>query len=132
MIHADLIGRPFAYGGRGPEAYDCYGLVMEMWRRVHGTELPDYGSPEKLALISLHMHRAAGRDWVRVDDFTPGSVVLFRVEGFGAHVGFVLPYRRFLHAWHETGGVTREALDTADWRERRIGCYRFAGPDASI
>ena len=40
-IVADLVGRPFFDGGRGPGAFDCWGLCMEAFRRF-GYELPEY------------------------------------------------------------------------------------------
>ena len=30
----DLVGKPFLHCGRGPDAYDCFGLVLEVLRRV--------------------------------------------------------------------------------------------------
>lgn len=37
----DLLGLPFADGGRGPDSYDCWGIVREVYRR-YGVTLPDY------------------------------------------------------------------------------------------
>lgn len=36
------IGLPYAEGARGPEAYDCYGLVAEVFRAAKGIVLPDW------------------------------------------------------------------------------------------
>lgn len=33
----DLIGKKYLHNGRGPEAYDCYGLVIEIARRMGKT-----------------------------------------------------------------------------------------------
>ena len=41
----DLIGRPWRLGGRGPDAYDCWGLVREVLQRMRpGLPLPDWAS----------------------------------------------------------------------------------------
>lgn len=37
----DLIGKPYVHGARGPDAFDCWGLCMEICGRG-GWELPDY------------------------------------------------------------------------------------------
>lgn len=36
------IGLPYAEGARGPEAYDCYGLVAAVFRAARGVVLPDW------------------------------------------------------------------------------------------
>ena len=38
---ADLVGQPFKEGARGPNEFDCWGLVREVAKRS-GTELPDF------------------------------------------------------------------------------------------
>lgn len=105
--YMDLLGLPFVRGGRGPDAYDCYGLVKEMFKRA-GKEVPDFASPGTLeeieALIADNHHH-----WRRVPIGTAGAALSFRVEGYGAHVGYMLSNDRFLHAWEPTG-VTTERL----------------------
>jgi len=39
----DLIGKPHVLGARGPDAYDCWGLCVEVYARA-GVRLPDYGA----------------------------------------------------------------------------------------
>jgi cell wall-associated NlpC family hydrolase len=39
----DLIGMPHVLGARGPDAYDCWGLCVEVYSRA-GVRLPDYGA----------------------------------------------------------------------------------------
>ena len=36
------IGLPYREGARGPDAYDCYGLVAEVYRACRGIQLPDW------------------------------------------------------------------------------------------
>ena len=43
----DLIGKPWRLGARGPDAYDCWGLVREVMQRMRpGLPLPDWASDE--------------------------------------------------------------------------------------
>jgi cell wall-associated NlpC family hydrolase len=104
--YIDLLGKPFERGARGPNSYDCYGLAIEMFRRA-GIVVPDFTSPgtneEVAALISANEAR-----WQRVPMGTPMSLVTFRLEGVGAHVGVCLGSDRFIHAIE--GGVTAPRL----------------------
>lgn len=38
----DLVGRKYALGGRGPDAFDCWGLLMHVFRDQRGIDLPDW------------------------------------------------------------------------------------------
>lgn len=38
----DYIGLPYREAARGPDAYDCYGLVAAVFRAARGVELPDW------------------------------------------------------------------------------------------
>ncbi len=111
--YMDLLGLPFERGGRGPHAFDCYGLVVEMFRRA-GCVVPDFESPGTLEEIEDLVASASAR-WRRVPIGTPGAVVTFRVDGYGAHVGYALGGDRFLHAWDATG-VTTERLSGSGFK----------------
>jgi cell wall-associated NlpC family hydrolase len=45
ITYVDLIGTPFRRGARGPDEFDCYGLVKFLIERATGREVPDYQSP---------------------------------------------------------------------------------------
>ena len=45
MTLDDFVGLPYAEGARGPDAYDCYGLVAAVFRVLRGVELPDWYQP---------------------------------------------------------------------------------------
>lgn len=132
--YQDLIGVSFAYGGRGPATYDCYGLVMECHRRM-GVTIPDYRSPEVLRDIAAMIDAEKYR-WRQVatkpDDglipmsvMEPGRVLEIRVNGLACHVGFIHRPHKFLHTWEDSGGVV--ANDVHDWRSRVLGVYEYSG-----
>jgi cell wall-associated NlpC family hydrolase len=54
-LYADLLGKPFADGGRGPDSFDCVGLAIEVQRR-RGLDIPDFVSSQ----AELHRQMAAG------------------------------------------------------------------------
>jgi cell wall-associated NlpC family hydrolase len=120
----DLIGVPFAWNGRGPDAFDCYGLVMHLFRTEQGVTLPDFGEsrPTTQAETALLMQNSLPR-WTRLDGPERGCVVYMRIHGAGSHVGYVIDPRRFIHVWQDSGGVCIERL--GDWQRRVVGYYRF-------
>ena len=119
--YADLIGVPFEYGGRGPEAYDCYGLVKKL-HHDDGIILPDYKSPTEGASITALM-MSETRLWEECP-IAPGRTLLFRVPG-NLHVGYLISSDRFIHTWERSGGVTIERF--SDWKSRLMGCYKYVG-----
>jgi cell wall-associated NlpC family hydrolase len=119
---SDLIGKPFEYGARGPDKFDCYGLVIEMHRR-RGFVIPEYVSPTKLEEIAVLM-AGEKRHWQLLATPEPGCVVAIRVRRMVAHVGVVISRTDFLHTWERTHGVTLEPLSL--WERHIEGFYRFA------
>lgn len=119
----NLIGIPFQFGGRGPDTFDCYGLIMHLYREKHGIELPDYASPTDQAMISavfgsqlpLWQKCPAGE----------GAVALIRLGRLVSHCGYMLDDNHMLHTSQAAAGVSLQRLD--HWRHRLIGCYRYVG-----
>lgn len=119
---SDLVGAPFEYGARGPEKFDCYGLVMECARR-DGVTLPDFGFASNQALISAMMG-ATMPQWQEVEP-QAGAVVLLRVGRYVAHVGYLISPTQMIHSWEASGGATIERLDY--WKQRIVGFYKHVG-----
>lgn len=117
----DLIGVPFSYGGRGPDSFDCYGLVRHL-HALKGVDIPDYQSPSDGPRISAMM---AGelRLWKEAP-LRVGATILFKVPG-NMHVGTYLGKDRFIHTWESSGGVVVERLST--WQRRVMGIYEYVG-----
>ena len=86
---SDLIGVPYKEHGRTKEGFDCWGLVMEVARRV-GVELPDYD-------YTLHSDNMTDKEAKKVLDAgrakkipvpVEGAIVLFENSmGLKHHVG---------------------------------------------
>lgn len=118
-----LIGTPFEYGGRGPDTYDCWGLVLELLKR-DGLDPPSYTSVKDKAVIASMMANATTL-YEKLDKPEPGHVVLFRAGRHACHVGYVLPYEKFIHTWEKSGGVCIEPLE--NWKHRIVGYYKYVG-----
>lgn len=124
----DLIGVPFARGGRGPENYDCYGLATEMQRRW-GRNVPDFKSPatheEIASLIDQNI------PFWRPCERKPGAVIAIRLKhvidgrvvSLVSHVATVIEEDRLIHTWQKSGGVVTEPIE--HWTQRIVGYYEF-------
>ncbi len=117
-----LIGIPYEDGGRGPDVFDCYGLVLHLYRECLNIQLPDYRSPDDRRLVSA-IFRSELRLWQRREPGF-GAVPLLRVPGM-FHCGFMLDRDRFIHTWEHSGGVCIESL--SDWAPRLVGVYEYIG-----
>ena len=121
----NLIGKPFVDGGRGPDAYDCWGLCVEVYR-CFGIELPDYKicchdseAFDKLYARDIQTRRR--HDWPDVP--TPAVLTIrFNSPKFVNHVGVYIGGGRFLHTREKTG-VVIERVDSMYWKHRIEGFY---------
>jgi cell wall-associated NlpC family hydrolase len=123
-LYGDLIGTPFAYGGRrAGESLDCYGLVMEVAKR-RGVELPDPRSPTEQARIAAVVSNQVACHW-KPCERKPGAVLVFRIGRLGSHCGVVIDEGRFIHSWEGSKSVVIESID--EWEKRIMGCYEYVG-----
>lgn len=123
MDVTDLIGIPFKYGARGPDEYDCYGLIQHLLLREQNIKVPDYLGYDGPKTVMGYFHSALPM-WEKIP-LQAGGILLFRVPG-QFHVGYVLDdCRTFIHSWEQSGGVCIERL--SQWQNRLKGCYRYAG-----
>lgn len=111
-IIADLIGRPFFDGGRGPGAFDCWGLCMEAFRRF-GYELPEYPIG---AFESEKIHETITEDrhkWQELPFPSRPCLVLMRLGTVDLvnHCGVYLGNSLMLHTRKKTGSVV-ERINT--------------------
>lgn len=119
----DLIGKQYAIRGRGPEAYDCFGLFAELCRR-RGLVLPPEPQLSDDRDIADAIAATSAREWIRLEAPEPGCAVLFRIVGpFVMHIGMVLDCgARFIHI-RKGANVAIERLDSVVWRSRIAGYY---------
>ncbi len=120
----DLIGKPFSYGGRGPGEYDCYGLCMEVYRRL-GRRLPEFGAAVQPHVIDA-MIGEASQFFRKIDAPAPHCLVTFMVRPpYTSHIGVVLDDRiRFIHV-SRTIRTCIERMDSPLWQRRVTGYYEW-------
>lgn len=118
------IGKPWEAGGRGPESYDCYGLVAEVQARHFGRQLPlvDGIEPTDQRAVAQAMARADYRaGWVPIPmaERAEGDLVLMAHARHPSHIGVWLAVDGggILHCANGPGVVfsTLAALRLAGW-----------------
>lgn len=48
-----LLGKPWVSGARGPEAFDCWGLLVAVYAACKGVTLPCYPGIEEVGAVSV-------------------------------------------------------------------------------
>lgn len=124
-LWVDLIGKPWRHRGRGPDAYDCYGLLREIYRR-QGIELPDAGYEADNASCSAALISNLPQ-WQRCE-IIPGAGLLFRRGAAPQHVGVALDDDRFIHATEDFNQVVISRLDDPmrHYRAFLLGAFHYA------
>jgi peptidoglycan DL-endopeptidase CwlO len=93
------LGKPYVFGGAGPNVWDCSGLTMMAYKQV-GINLHHY-VPDQ---------HAASRSVSR-SELQPGDLVFFESDG---HEGIYLGNGKFIHAPH-TGDVVKVSSLNDAW-----------------
>lgn len=119
----DLIGKPYAIHGRGPDAYDCYGLAIEVCSRL-GLHLEDafydeLGNGVEERLID---ETKASIQAIKVDVPGLGVIVELKIAGEPRHIGVCLGDGTFIHATQKIGVRTSEL---SAWSKRIEGYYTW-------
>jgi len=108
------IGAPYRYGGTGPDAFDCSGLVAYAHQHV-GISVPRTAA-QQFAVATPVTRR----------DLRPGDLVFFRLSGREVgHVGIYAGNDRFVHAPQSGGTVRIASLEDEWYRQRFVGAGRL-------
>jgi len=65
----EYLNKPWAVGGRGPDAFDCFGLLAAVLKKHKGLEVPLYTeihSRDALATMRAMKHAPELAEWVTV------------------------------------------------------------------
>jgi cell wall-associated NlpC family hydrolase len=108
------IGAPYRYGGAGPDAFDCSGLVSYSFRQV-GVAVPRTAAQQFAAATPVARR-----------DMQPGDLVFFRLAGPEvSHVGIYAGGDRFVHAPQRGGNVRMASLGDDVFRRGWAGAGRI-------
>ena len=123
------LGAAFRHQARGPEAYDCVGLVIKV---AHELGLSDFDSKAYTrAPDPVEMREAleANLDYVRFCSVLPGDVLWFRAPE-PQHLAIVTQVEpmQMVHAFARVSRVVETGVDRF-WRGRLVACFRYRGLD---
>lgn len=123
-LYNDLIGKAFEYDGRGPDRYDCYGLCVEIYKRLN-IELPEFLSARNPQGISLTVDGNKER-FIKLEKPEPFCLVtLTLIRPYVSHIGIVLEdCKRFINVIQKRN-VCIESLNSERWRDRIDGFWKF-------
>jgi murein DD-endopeptidase len=108
------IGAPYKYGGAGPDAFDCSGLVTYAHRQI-GVAVPRTAAQQFAAATP-----------VKRGELRPGDLVFFRLESRNvSHVGIYAGDGRFVHAPQRGGNVRMASLDEEHFNRSFAGGGRL-------
>jgi cell wall-associated NlpC family hydrolase len=117
-------GKPYLWGGEGPDRWDCSALVQAAYQYA-GIEIPRTATDQWYG---------PGRALEEAEERLPGDLVFFTLDGSSSdHVGIVIyPPGAFLEASGRAGLIRVSSLDAAsalyraDLAERVLGTKRVA------
>jgi cell wall-associated NlpC family hydrolase len=111
------LGAPYRYGGAGPDAFDCSGLVAYAHGRA-GIVVPRTAAQQYAAATPVPR-----------SELRPGDLVFFRLSGRAvSHVGIYAGDDRFVHAPQSGGHVRFASLEEEVFRRSYVGAGRFVPP----
>jgi cell wall-associated NlpC family hydrolase len=114
QVAQSRIGAPYRYGGAGPDAFDCSGLVAYAYGQV-GVTVPRTAAQQFAAAVPVPR-----------SELRPGDLVFFRLASRNvSHVGIYAGDDRFVHAPQNGGNVRMASLEDEWYRQRYVGAGRL-------
>lgn len=110
----DLLAARYEFGAKGPDLYDCWGLVCEVRRRLGLT------TPDKAGLIQSVLSGQAV--WTRSERPRAGMVVAFNTPV--PHVGVMISRYKFIHIEPKVG-VAVEQINMPPWATKVAGFWEY-------
>lgn len=108
------LGRPYRYGGRDPDGFDCSGLVQFAYSEA-GVIVPR----------DTRSQRDAGKS-LALSDAQPGDLLFYRFEHSGGlHVGLYLGDGRMIHAPASGRQVSLVEVASPIWKKRYLETIRL-------
>lgn len=114
------LGKPYVWGAKGPDSFDCSGLMLAAWAAA-GVAVPAGTVNQKNAGTPASPAQAAPGDLV----FVPGSL---GSPANPRHVGMYIGNGLVVNAYDEKTGVVLQPL--SDWADKVVAVRHIAGPAA--
>ncbi|EAE5990035.1 C40 family peptidase, partial [Listeria monocytogenes] len=101
------LGKPYKWGTRGPDTFDCSGYTQYVYQKVTGIKIPDTSGPQY-----------AAADKVKNGNQKPGDLVYFK-----GHVGIYIGNGKMINAQND--GVKIDNINSTYWQSIFVGYGRF-------
>lgn len=111
-----LLGAPYKYGGNGPKAFDCSGLVSYIHEEI-GIDVPR---------TAAEQYRAATP--VPIEEVEPGDLLFFNTKGKAAGISHVAIYagsNRFVHAPQTGQSIELRMMNDGYYKQHLVGAGRL-------
>jgi cell wall-associated NlpC family hydrolase len=102
-----LQGKPYKNGAKGPDAFDCSGLVYYVFKQQRVSLPPPAEAQGR-----------AGREIDR-ESIQPGDLVFFKIKD-DFHIGIMVNGGEFVHA-SSSRGVAIDSVTAVYWQKRLVG-----------
>ena len=110
----DQVGKPYVWGGNGPESFDCSGLVRYIYKNALGKDLPRVSYEQSKVGQSVDKSDLQVGDLVFFDTMNKGRV---------SHVGIYIGNNEFIHAANSKKGVIKSTL-SGYYEQKYMGARR--------
>lgn len=112
----EALGKPWVVLGRGPDAFDCWGFVLWVYRAA-GVALPDFAydiQNDRATLFQAGAPALAEAGWEPVATPYPYSIVTLGQRHDATHVAIWHPSGIYYHSLEKQGvvGYTASRIDT--------------------
>lgn len=131
---ARFVGLPYNEGGRGPDVFDCWGILLLVLREQFGIVVPAYEdvhwgpggdrAMRRKTASTIASERAAHWSPIPAGQEQPGDCIVLSIAGQPLHVGAVAAPGWMLHG-SEGADSALERYDGMCWRNRVDGFFRF-------
>ncbi len=98
-----VLGKPYRSGAKGPDAFDCSGLIHYVYRQSN-----------ILLPVMAEKQMEAGLE-ISSGSVLPGDLVFFKIKR-DFHAGIMLNKKDFIHS-SKTRGVAVDSIDSAYWKK---------------
>lgn len=125
----DLVGKPFAEDGYGPDNYSCYGLAVEIFRR-YGIDIPktNIAVCACKAATEAEIEKHVGMYWQSIEPSANGTLVapciclIKAYPGYAQHVGVYIGNGNMIHVSLSKNTCIEKLRD---WKHKINGYYIF-------
>jgi len=126
---AKYVGIPFKEKGRGPDGFDCWGIVRHVLAEEFGiTGLPDYVDaytrPGDKQSVATAVRAGLAEGWQKVDTVDAGTLIILRLAGRPWHCALAVNKEWMLHTL-EGVNACLERMDSMVWNGRIEGFYQY-------